>query len=215
MEDLLGHNNFWLNKWTSNAMGFHEDCIHPLLKKYWSATFSTTHRNVLVPLCGKSKDLLYLRTQGHNVLGIEISEIAITAFFTENKLKYERTQESNHAIFHAEGLTIYCADMLNFPQIILPKIDMVYDRAALIALSYQQRRTYSGWLTEAMETGCKSLVITLTYDESKFSPPPYLVNSMELSTLYQDNWNITHLGQHAATAKGHEANEEAYLLLRK
>lgn len=215
MEGHLSLNNFWLKKWASNAIGFHEDYIHPLLKQYWNTIGSASHSNVLVPLCGKSKDLLYLRDQGHNVLGIEISEIAIVAFFDENKIKYKRSRHHNYHVLYANNLTIYCSDMLCFPKDILPKIDVIYDRAALIALSKEQRLIYADWLTAITGHGCQSLVITLVYDEDKLSPPPYLVNNVELSALYRDNWNITHLGQHAAVAKGHEAAEKVYLLLRK
>ena len=92
---------------------------------------------------------------------------------------------------------------------------MIYDRASLIALSGKQRKNYSDWLTTSTQAGCKSLLITLEYDEEKLSPPPYLVDRMELAALYQDKWEITHLAQHSTLAKGHQARENAYLLLRK
>ena len=215
MKARSDHNKFWLDKWSSNAIGFHENFIHPLLKQYWSSINSVPHSNVLVPLCGKSKDLLYLRDQGHNVFGIEISEIAIVAFFAENKIAYEKTQHPNHDIFRGEGLTVYRSDIFNFPKKILPKVDVIYDRASLIALSGKQRQNYSDWLTTSTQSGCKSLLITLEYDEEKLSPPPYLLDRMELAALYQDKWEVTHLGQQSALAKGHQAQEHIYLLLRK
>ena len=215
MKACSDHNKFWLDKWASNAIGFHEDFIHPLLKQYWSSINSAPRSNVLVPLCGKSKDLLYLRNQGHNVFGIEISEIAIVAFFDEHKITYEKIRHPNHDIFRGEGLTVYCSDIFDFPKKILPKIDVIYDRASLIALSDKQRQNYSDWLTTSAQSGCKSLLITLEYDKEKLSPPPYLVDRMELTALYRDNWEITHLGQHSALAKGYQARENAYLLNRK
>ena len=215
MKACSDHNKFWLDKWASNAIGFHEDFIHPLLKQYWSSLNSAPRSNVLVPLCGKSKDLLYLRNQGHNVFGIEISEIAIVAFFDEHKITYEKIRHPNHDIFRGEGLTVYRSDIFDFPKKILPKIDVIYDRASLIALSDKQRQNYSDWLTTSAQSGCKSLLIALEYDEEKLSPPPYLVDRMELTALYRDNWEITHLGQHSALAKGYQARENAYLLNRK
>ena len=215
MKACSDHNKFWLDKWASNAIGFHEDFIHPLLKQYWSSINSAPRSNVLVPLCGKSKDLLYLRNQGHNVFGIEISEIAIVAFFDEHKITYEKIRHPNHDIFRGEGLTVYCSDIFDFPKKILPKIDVIYDRASLIALSDKRRQNYSDWLTTSAQSGCKSLLITLEYDKEKLSPPPYLVDRMELTALYRDNWEITHLGQHSALAKGYQARENAYLLNRK
>ena len=37
--------------------------------------------NILVPLCGKSLDMLWLAERGFQVTGIEISELAVQDFF--------------------------------------------------------------------------------------------------------------------------------------
>ena len=49
---------------------------------------------VLVPLCGKSRDLLWLAQHDFRVTGIEISPIAVEGFFRENGLEAERTVEA-------------------------------------------------------------------------------------------------------------------------
>src|SRR3569623_953180 len=44
------------------------------------------HKNIFIPLCGKSKDMLWLRAQGHAVIGVEVVARAVEAFFAENAL---------------------------------------------------------------------------------------------------------------------------------
>ena len=46
-------------------------------------TQHSRQRGVFVPLCGKSLDLEWLRDRGHAVSGVEISAIAVEAFFME------------------------------------------------------------------------------------------------------------------------------------
>ena len=44
----------------------------------------------LVPLCGKSVDLIFLYQQGFQVISSECSELACEQFFTENDIEYVR-----------------------------------------------------------------------------------------------------------------------------
>ena len=48
----------------------------------------------LVPLCGKSIDLVYLYEQGFQVIGCECSELACEQFFSENKIPFVKTKVS-------------------------------------------------------------------------------------------------------------------------
>ena len=47
---------------------------------------------IFVPLCGKSKDLLYLKSQGFTVVGCEAVETACVDFFVENSIKYVKVE---------------------------------------------------------------------------------------------------------------------------
>ncbi len=42
-----------------------------------AAPWRGTGRRVLVPLCGKTPDLLWLAEQGNEIVGVELSEIAV------------------------------------------------------------------------------------------------------------------------------------------
>jgi thiopurine S-methyltransferase len=65
---------FWHKRWASNQIGFHLPQVNPYLQRFWPALGLEEGSRVLVPLCGKSLDLLWLAHQGHEVLGVELSE---------------------------------------------------------------------------------------------------------------------------------------------
>ena len=64
---------FWLEIWEKNKIGFHQQEINSHLKSYWQHLNVTPNCRVFVPLCGKTRDILWLCGQGHSVLGVEIS----------------------------------------------------------------------------------------------------------------------------------------------
>lgn len=77
---------FWHKRWTSNQIGFHLPEVNPYLQRYWPQLGLEEGARVLVPLCGKSLDLLWLAKCGHEVLGVELSEKAVEDFFTSINL---------------------------------------------------------------------------------------------------------------------------------
>ena len=85
---------FWQQRWQTNQIGFHEATPHPLLLRHWPRLTLAPGSRVFVPLCGKSLDLLWLRTQGHEVIGVELSAIGVDAFFAEAALMYEAIKSS-------------------------------------------------------------------------------------------------------------------------
>ena len=75
--------DYWRERWARSETGFHQKEINPHLQRFWSALNLAPGSRVFVPLCGKSRDMLWLRGQGHEVVGVEISPLAVEAFFAE------------------------------------------------------------------------------------------------------------------------------------
>ena len=75
--------------------------------------------SLLLPMCGRSPDLLWLAEQGHTVTGIEWSERAVKQFFQDSKVKYT-TEECRFGGSIYRGVdvpvTIYCANNYVFSQ---------------------------------------------------------------------------------------------------
>ena len=98
----------------------------------------------------KSKDLLWLMKQGHQVIGIELSPIACHDFFEEFNIKPIIRQNESFTIYQYNNLTVFCGDLFSLKKSYLPKIDAVYDCKALIALPPVTRKQYVDHLIECL-----------------------------------------------------------------
>lgn len=84
--------DFWHARWANNQIGFHLDEINPYLMRHLSRLRLQAGERILVPLCGKTLDLAWLAAQGLEVLGVELSEKAVSDFFEEHDLRPEIDQ---------------------------------------------------------------------------------------------------------------------------
>ena len=173
----------WLGRWDQGRTGWHEATGNEGLKAFWP--HATNPGSVLVPLCGKSPDLLWLAERGHDVVGVELSDIAVTGFFEDHDLEYESDSAGSLARYTAtrHSLTIYCGDYFDFQS---RPFDAFYDRGALVAFSEYQRPRYVEHSNALLKPGALRLVITLEYDQRVVNGPPFAVSADEL-TMYWDD----------------------------
>jgi thiopurine S-methyltransferase len=164
----------WLERWQEGRIGWHEDNGNASLKKYWRAK----GRTVLVPLCGKSADMRWIAEQGNRVVGVELSPIAIEAFFDEQELGYSKLEDQLPR-YDADGIdiSIYCGDFFALSSL---TCDAHYDRGALIALPAAMRPAYAAQVNALLSDGTDQLVITLNYDDDIATGPPFHVDDAEL-----------------------------------
>ena len=92
VEEAALEHDFWLERWREGQIGFHKTHWNPMLTKHWPLLGIEAGTRVFVPLCGKSLDMRYLVSLGHEVVGIDLSEDAIDAFFSEGGESYEREE---------------------------------------------------------------------------------------------------------------------------
>jgi len=182
--------NFWLERWQQSQIGFHQADTEPLLPRHWPALGLPTNTPVFVPLCGKSLDMAWLASQGHPVIGIELSQIAIDDFFAELGMTPEKRSQPGFTITAAGPYELWCGDFFDLPANVTESIAGIYDRAALIALPPEMRKRYAGKLTELSHGTAKALLITLEYDQSILPGPPHSVTSAEVEALYSADWQI-------------------------
>ncbi len=134
-------------------------------------------------MCGKSPDLLWLAKQGHEVTGVELSEIAVRAFFDEAGLEFEVTKAGELKWFRnlQQNITIACGDYFSFSD---KPFDALYDRAALVALPAHTRPKYIQHTKTLLKPGAAQLLLTLEYDQSKANGPPFSVMSDEVKSYW-------------------------------
>ena len=93
--------SFWHERWHRSEIGFHEGDTNANLMQFWSTLALQPGERVLVPLCGKSLDMLWLAGEGHRVTGVELSALACEAFFAENELTPKRSREGAFEVWDA------------------------------------------------------------------------------------------------------------------
>jgi len=208
---------FWHGKWAANQIGFHLEDVNPLLIKYWQETNPSQEDNVFVPLCGKSEDLVWLATKHSDVQGVELSNIAVRAFFAEHfYTPMVMPINGQHELFQFDELSIYVGDYFTAP---IKPVDIVYDRASLIALPKEMRVQYVEKIKSLLKPGGRILLVTLDYDQELMPGPPFAVPESEVRALY-DGYKITKLEsneeaeKHPKIAKHESARfaEEVYLI---
>lgn len=121
--------DFWHQRWQEGRIGFHQHQVNDWLKRYWPKLQLAPGARVLVPLCGKSLDMLWLREQGHEVLGVELSDIACRDFFLEQGVEVTPIAVDNYHRRERDGITLLTADLFELPWEVFRGVGAVYDRA--------------------------------------------------------------------------------------
>lgn len=185
--------DFWHRRWYKNEIAFHQERINLHLQSVWPALASTPPATVFVPLCGKSKDMLWLAEQGFDVIGIELSAIAVEDFFKENHLAPTVTTESTFKRYQSGRLTLLQGDFFELLTADLGGKVTVYDRASLIAFPPEMRPRYSKHLCALLTTGTQMLLISMEYPEHEIKGPPFSVPESEVRRLFEDEMHIEKL----------------------
>jgi thiopurine S-methyltransferase len=171
----------WLERWREGRINFHEGRVNALLDRHAGRLGSRPR--ALVPLCGKAEDLAYLAARGHRVVGVELVEDAVRAFFAEHGLAPAMTPRGPMIAYATEAITLYVGDIFDTSPEVIGPVDAIYDRAALIALPAEVRPRYAEHLRR-LAPGALVLQLTLEFSHGEFKGPPFAVYEDELRRLY-------------------------------
>ena len=181
---------FWHERWDAGQIAFHQPHPNETLTALWQQLGAPADARVLVPLCGKSLDMIWLRQQGHDVVGVELSELAIDAFFEENKLTRNAAQRGPFQSSSSQGLELLCGDFFALTPELMGPIDVVYDRGALVALPADMRPDYAAHLARLLRPGTTILLLVVEYDQNEMGGPPFAVSSQMIDDYYSANFSI-------------------------
>ena len=181
----------WQQCWRDKQTDFHLAHVHPLLKQFWPTLDLGTDDRVFVPLCGKSRDLMWLRTQGHHVTGVELSPVAVRTLFKESRLQAVRTQDTRFTRWEQAGLRIFCGDFFALSADDLLGTRAVYDRAALTALPEDLRPAYISHLAAILPADCVQLLLTIEDLEEEEDESSVLAISEEVLDLYDHQFLVS------------------------
>ncbi|MDB4931745.1 MAG: Thiopurine S-methyltransferase [Myxococcaceae bacterium] len=174
--------DFWARRWREGQIGFHEGAPNAFLQAH-AARLGDAKR-VFVPLCGKSEDLAFLAARGHTVVGVELVEDAVRAFFDEHGLAPAVTPRGPLTAYAHGAITLLVGDLFDATPDLVGAVDALYDRAALIALPEDVRARYVAHLRALLLPGAAGLVVTVEYPQEAMAGPPFAVPEAEVRRLY-------------------------------
>jgi len=181
---------FWHDRWQTNQIGFHEPDVNPLLVQHVGKLALSAGARVLVPLCGKTRDIGWLLSQGFRVVGAELSPIAVQQLFAELGLQPETSATGALQLSRKAGLDVFVGDIFTLSADQLGVVDAVYDRAALVALPPELRRQYTHHI-RTLSHSVPQLVITFDYDQQIMPGPPFSISDAELNEHYASSFELS------------------------
>ncbi len=202
--------SYWIGRWSRGEIGWHQTEVEPKLIANFPK--EPAKGRVLVPLCGKTLDIGWLLSQGHEITGVEVSETAIRQLFEEGGMTPKLAQLGPFTMYSHGKLRILNGDFFALTPELLAPVHFVYDRAALIALPPEGRTRYAAKLKE-LGKGATILQLTLERVPLDAAGPPFSVTSAELELLYGDAFAIRELSREPVDlGEERKAYESVYLL---
>lgn len=198
------HPEFWHERWQAGQIGFHEGKPNDDLVAVWPGLGLEPTARVLVPLCGKTHDLKWLHARGHQVVGVELSELACAAFFAEHGLVPSVETFGAYRAWSVPGLTVLQGDVFDLPE--TASFDAVWDRAATVALPEPLRRRYADKLTRVTRPGATVLLSVFDYPQAERAGPPFAVTPEHVDALFGREFHVERL--HRAVEPSTEAERD-------
>ncbi len=180
---------FWFENWEKGQTGFHLKEVNPVLLRHWKDLGLDAVPSVLVPLCGKSVDLPFLKSLGHNVIGIELSPIAVEEFWAELGVFPQKKVHQSLTSWESDKIQIIEGDFFSVSPENIDRPSVVYDRAALVAMPPELQSQYAAHLAK-LSQDAPIFLVTFDYRTEEMSGPPFPITRTRLGELFAERYEI-------------------------
>ena len=181
--------NFWHKRWEKNEIGFHQSAVNVLLSDHFSGLSLPQTSRVFVPLCGKTRDIAWLLSQGHRVVGVELSKLAVEELFVDLGVAPKISVQRELLRYSAPGLEIFVGDIFELSGDLLGRVDAIYDRAALVAFPTEMRGRYGAHVA-AITHLAPQFLICFEYDQAVMNGPPFSIDRQKVHDVYGAHYQI-------------------------
>jgi thiopurine S-methyltransferase len=182
--------SYWQSRWNKNKTGFHMPDGYPGLRIHWNSLEISADARVLVPLCGKTPDMAWLASKTAKVTGVEISDKAIDEFLSEYNLKAKKESFADFTIYKTRGIDLWCGDFFKLPAHKFNDTNLIYDKAALVALPEPMRKRYAEKICSLSSAQTKVLLHHFEYPQNEMNGPPFSVSEEEIDILFGRKFDI-------------------------
>ena len=180
--------SYWESRWRKDKIGFHMPDGFPGLRKQWAGLELPENPRVLVPLCGKTEDMIYMEAKGAEVVGVEISEKAILDFFSDHRRQYEISNYAEFKIYSSQHIKLWQGDFLKYPEQ-KSEFNLIYDKAALVALPPGKRPSYADKLANLAGPKYKILLHHFIYPSRRCQGRHLVSAGKEIDSYFSDRFS--------------------------
>ena len=105
--------------------------------------------------------------------------------------------KDQHGLYQSSDLPslieIFQGDFFALQKDDLGDVTDIFDRASLVALPVNMRKSYVDKMAKIQRPGIRTLLVTLNYDATEMNGPPFPVTDEEVQDLYSENFSIEKL----------------------
>ncbi len=192
--------NLWKERWINGKTGWHGSEVNSNLIKHIHSIEPLNNAKILVPLCGKSLDMEWLAAKGASVVGVDLVREPLEQIFQDRNSVVQEDSIQGIAKLSDETLTVFHANIFDFNLDIDGPFDIIYDRAALVALSPENRERYVNHSLELLKPNGRILLITYDAPKKDLEGPPFPVRKNSVPTLFSAASQCTLLNQYTVTS---------------
>lgn len=153
--------------------------------------------SILVTWCGKSLDVPWLCSQGYNVVGVELSEIAVRKMFEENSIPHSVAKEGGLTSYQAKDrkLKVFSGDYYKLTPGVAGMFEAVWDNNAFGAAEIADRQKYIAILLSMLKPNGRILLGSWEYGAVVRNSAPFSLSRELVKELFQDKLIVQFLGK--------------------
>ena len=198
----------WEQDWTTDKPEFHSDEVNSMLmKQHHEFTRGRKNLRILVPLCGKSLDMIWLADQGHSVVGVELIRKGIEAFLQGNKLTCSEERislgsEIQGTIFQVNEkyISLFECSIFDFSaEVAGGQFDCIWDRGSMTAINVmkdERLKQYSDIMLACLKPDGRYLLEFFAPESLEGMPPTFkFISEEKLTEIFGERCTIRFLGK--------------------
>ena len=188
----------WLEKWKQGTTPWHKPEVdHNIQDHLKELTKGEANVSILVTWCGKSLDLLWLCQQSCDVVGVELSEIAVKQLFEENSVPYSTKKLGEFTLYQAEDrkLKIFLGDYYKLTPDLAGTFDTAWDNNAFGSSPPADRQKYVSVLSSLLKPKGRVLLANWEYGKLVRDIYPYSLTSSEVKEYFKEMFDVQFLGK--------------------
>ena len=182
----MPNNKEWNDRWLEGDTPWSypeaDDAFYKDEKKLISLLNTTKELKILFPLSGSTPLIKYFHDKGHSVTAVEFSQAAVKDLKTSLFSNFEFVVSNN--IHKTNRLEIHESNFLEFNS--ANEFDLIYDRAAFVAIEPKDRKKYASILSSTLKTQGLLYITLFEWGTNDQYGPPYTSPLAEVEKLFSN-----------------------------